>query len=63
MSVARRTQRDQIQLGIVSGVAAKLPVMNLQIRYRRLKLTGYSITEYIWYIPKLPNSADDKLDF
>lgn len=38
-----RAQRDEVQLRIVSGVAAKLSVMNLQVRHGTARLTSPAI--------------------
>jgi len=43
LGVALCAQRNQVQLGIVAGVAAELPVMNFQIRHRTTRLTAPAI--------------------
>ena len=41
--VARRTQSDQVQLRIVTGVTAKFSVMNLQVLHVAARLTAKAI--------------------
>jgi hypothetical protein len=41
--VAFAAQRDQILLGIVAGMAAKLLVVNLKIRHRAARLASPAI--------------------
>jgi len=41
--VARRTQSDQVQLGIVTGVTTKCAVMNLQVLHAAARLTAKAI--------------------
>ena len=38
--MASRAERNQIVLGIMTGLAAKLPVMNLKIVHRAAQLSG-----------------------
>jgi hypothetical protein len=41
--MARRTQCDQVQLRIVTGVTAKFSVMNLQVLHAAARLTAKAI--------------------
>jgi hypothetical protein len=41
--VARRTQGDQVQLRIVTGVTSKFSVMNLQVLHAAARLTPKAI--------------------
>jgi hypothetical protein len=43
LSVATCTQRDQVQFGIFARMAAKLFVMDFQVRHRAARLTAPAI--------------------
>jgi hypothetical protein len=42
-SVALCAQRDEVQLGIIAGLTAKLLVVNFQVRHRPTRLTPPTI--------------------
>jgi hypothetical protein len=42
--MALRAERDQVLLGVVAGMAAKLLMVDLQVRHRAARLTPPAIT-------------------
>jgi len=42
--VALLTEREKVQFGVISGMAAEILVVNLQVRHRSAKLTSPSVS-------------------